>query len=186
LDPIPQLVAERRRNNAKGLAAFGLPPTDGASAYMRTVRNGGVTTVFTIGYEKRKPEDLIARLRDAGVEVLADIREKPISRRADYRGTALKALCDESGIRYQSWPLLGSTGSQREILKESGDIEDFHRSFRDYARDTLANEIGRLAGEVKQHAVALLCYERCHEECHRMVIADLIAERIGATVIAIL
>jgi uncharacterized protein (DUF488 family) len=186
LETIRQRAADRLQRNAKSLAHFGMSPTEtGSSIHLRTVRQGGTATVFTIGYEKRDPEDLITRLRDAGITILADIREKPTSRRADYRGSSLKALCEDAGIQYQGWPALGSTETQRDDLKAGGDIAGFHKTFRAYAEQNLMPEIDRLAAEVLRRSVVLLCYERSHEDCHRMVIADLVAEKLDATVIAI-
>jgi uncharacterized protein (DUF488 family) len=49
----------------------------------------------------------------------------------------------------------------------------------------MAADIARLAESSRRIATALLCYERLHEDCHRSVIADLIAEQLNATVIAI-
>ena len=37
-------------------------------------------TIFTIGYEQATQAAVVSALRDAGVEVLADIRHLPLSR----------------------------------------------------------------------------------------------------------
>ena len=179
-------IADRRATNAKALAALGFAASTGRSAsYLRTIREGNSVTIFTIGYEKRTSEDLIAQLRDAGVVILADIREKPISRRAEFRGEALRAACETAGIGYEAWPQLGSTESQRDDLHESGDIEAFHKRFRTYAKRHLMPEIKRLAKEALHQPIALFCYERAHAECHRMVIAELLADEIKAGITAI-
>ena len=187
MDPLREQLARRREANTKALAALGGAPVQASPAgHMRTIREGAHATVFTVGYERRTPEDLIATLRDAGVEVLADVREKPISRRACFRAEALRALCEEAGIVYQSWPRLGSTDAQRESLRRSGDIAAFQERFRAYAEAHLLSEIRKLADEVRRKPVALLCYERSHEDCHRMIIAELIADTAEAGIVAIL
>jgi uncharacterized protein (DUF488 family) len=172
--------------NSRTRTAFGLDSTtDRGRGVLRTVRSGGRTTLFTIGYERRDGAELISLLRDAGVKVLADIRERPISRKSDFRGAALHARCEQAGISYLGMPELGSPQADRQELRETGDIQAFLRRFRQYARKRLTEpvvELGRLAQE---QPVALLCYERCHEYCHRAVIADLVADRIGAAVVAI-
>jgi len=87
-------ATDRRAANANALVALGLTAMEVTSTgSLRTIRGGGPATVFTVGYERRTADDLISRLRDVGVEVLADIREKPISRRADFRAEALRDLC---------------------------------------------------------------------------------------------
>jgi uncharacterized protein (DUF488 family) len=186
MNSVKEDLARRRAANATALAAFGLTAEKAAvSGYLRTIREGGPATVFTVGYERRSSEDLISRLLDAGVEVLADIREKPISRRADFRAAPLREACVDAKIAYQAWPLLGSKESHRDDLHESGDINAFHKKFRTYARRCLMEQIELIATEVARRPVALFCYERDHEDCHRMVVAELIAERIGAGIIAI-
>jgi uncharacterized protein (DUF488 family) len=179
-------LKDRRNANAKSLAAFGLKTATTAHGMYRVVRDGGPISVFTVGYERRTGEDLIAALRDAGVEHLADIRDKPISRKPDFRASALRAFCEEEGIEYGAWMDLGSTEDQREKLHETGDLERFHRVFRTYAVKNLKEPIDRLAAVAKKNVVALLCYERAHEDCHRSVIADLLADKLKAGITAIL
>lgn len=147
---------------------------------------GTGTTLFTVGYEKRSGEELIAILKDVGVEHLADVRDKPVSRKPDFRASALKAMCEDAGIEYGAWTDLGSTEQQRERLHETGDLEAFHRVFRKYAEKHLDEPLSRLAKVVKKKSVVLLCYERAHEECHRSVVADLVADRAKSAITAIL
>ena len=158
-------------------------PTNGST--FRTVREGRGVTVFTIGYERRDGEELISVLRDAGVTVLADVREKPMSRKPDFRGSALRRLCEDAGIAYEGWPRLGSTEEQRSRLQATADFATFERDFRRFATTERADELDGLAQRSRASHVALLCYERNHEECHRSVLADLVADRLGATVVAL-
>lgn len=185
--PPSGLIRDRRAANAKALGAFGAAPTaGGAYRVIREAGAGGAAiAIFTIGYEGRTGEDLIAALRDAGVRHLADIRQKPVSRKPDFRAPALRALCEVAGIEYGAWPELGSTEDQRDRLNETGDLERFHRVFRRHAERSLGAAIERLAGVARTKSVALLCYERAHDECHRSVIADLLAERFDGGVTAI-
>jgi uncharacterized protein (DUF488 family) len=180
-------LEKRKAANAKVFQkAFGVTNSeDGKIPLFRTIRAGGGVTIFTVGYEKRSAEGLMSLLRNAGVEVLADIREKPMSRVADFRSSALRGFCEHAGIVYESWPELGSTEEQRDDLKESGDFGAFERTFRKYIVKSCEEPLRKLAEKAKQKPVALLCYERLHEECHRSVVADLIADRLNAGVIAI-
>src|ERR1035437_1105254 len=151
----------------------------------REIKVGGSKTIFTVGYERRSGEDLIAALRDAGVKILIDVRDKPISRKPDFRESALRALCEDARIRYETWKDLGSTVEQREKLKSSGDFGKFETAFRKYAERELSEPIDRLAKLVQKasETVAMICYERCHEECHRSIIADMLFAKykIGIT-----
>lgn len=182
-------VNRRRANNANALSAFGLAAYSGDSHSMyKIIRESKrrSATVFTVGYERRTGEDLIALLRDAGIEHLADIRDKPVSRKPDFRAVSLMALCEEAGIEYGAWTDLGSTKRQRDRLRETGDLKYFHKLFRAYAKRSLEESIDRLARVARRQSVALLCYERAHEECHRSTIADLVADRLDAGITAIL
>lgn len=143
-------------------------------------RNRAAVTIYTVGYEKRTGAELMALLKEHGVEVLADIRQRPMSRKVDFRGGVLRASCDRAGIEYRGWPGLGSTEEQRDDLHETGDFPTFARRFRAHAVKHATSDLDELA---RGKAVALLCYERCHGECHRSVVADLLADRLRATVV---
>ena len=177
---------DRRLRNRKGLEAFGIdvekPVEQGR---FRTVREGKGATVYTVGYERRTGEELIELLRDAGVEVLVDVRERAMSRRADFRGAALRARCEASGIDYLAMPGLGSTTTLRDELNASGDLTAFRAAFRRHSKKHQGEALRQLAGVVIERPAALICYEREHEECHRSVVADLVADELDATVIAL-
>jgi uncharacterized protein (DUF488 family) len=98
---------------------------------------------------------------------------------------ALRRFCESAGIQYQPWPTLGSTAAQRARLKQTGDFPSFAKQFRAHAAKTMKSDLDRLAKSSQRIPTALLCYERLHEDCHRSVIAELIAERLDATVVAI-
>lgn len=177
---------QRRRHNAKKLERFGFSFSMSTSECTQVVREGTKVTIFTVGYEKRDGADLISVLQQNGILALADVRERPLSRKPEFRATALRELCTRAGIEYQSWQSLGSTAEQRESLQESGDFRSFERKFRAYAVRTMKPDIAKLADQVKRIPTALLCYERSHGDCHRSIIADLVADVINATVVAIL
>ena len=179
-----QAAGRRSRNNV-ALAAFGLSSDDPDSGVYRTIRSGGDTEIYTIGYERRDGEDLISALRDAGVNTLVDVRERPMSRKPDFRGKALRSLCESAGIQYHSMTALGSTGDLRDQLKETGDFKRFSRRFTTLANRTMKQPLKELGKLAEQNSIALLCYERCHEECHRSIIAELVAKATGATIVAI-
>ncbi|GEM_PF-541646 len=180
-----------KRRSANGAAferAFGIavatPSSTGQSTSYRTIREGGATTIFTIGYEKRDGEGLISLLMDAGIELLADIREKPMSRVPDFRAAALRGFCENAGIEYRSWPELGSTEKLRENLKATGDFKRFENGFRSYILRSGQRALEELAVEAKKKPTALLCYERRHEECHRSTVAELLADMMDAGIVA--
>jgi uncharacterized protein (DUF488 family) len=183
-----QFNKRRTANVASIKKAFGVdvPDVSDTSSRYRTIREGSANiTIFTIGYERRDGEGLMSLLRDAGVDILADIREKPMSRVADFRASALQQFCENAGIAYQGWPGLGSTESQRDNLKQTGDFAKFAGNFRTYMLKRGKSDLDELAAIAKRKSVALLCYERQHEECHRSIVADLLADRLEASIVAL-
>lgn len=181
------IMIDRKQTNAHALSAFGFKAaTQTSSSVMREVRDGNGPRVFTIGYEGRTGENLIAALQEVGVDVLVDVRQRAMSRRADFRGKALAAFCDAAGIDYVGMPDLGSTDELRDALHESGDIAKFMKKFERHARKACVDGLERLAQIATTKTVALLCYERCHDVCHRSVVAQMLSEEIDASICAII
>lgn len=178
-------IEERRAANAKKLAGFGVSNLQTTSGSIKVIRKGMSIAVFTVGYERRDGDGLMSVLRDQGVRAVADVRERPVSRKPEFRAASLRELCEATDIEYQPWPTLGSTAEQREELQASGDFRRFANRFRGHAMATMGHDLARLAESVKRIPTALLCYERLHEDCHRSVIADLVAAELNATIIAI-
>jgi uncharacterized protein (DUF488 family) len=183
------VLAKRRNRNSGAIErAFGIAVAEPAAKSpcnrYRTIREGGPITIFTIGYEKRNGEDLISLLKDAGIELLADIREKPMSRVPDFRAAALRGFCENAGIEYMNWPELGSTEKLRENLKATRDFKHFETGFRKYVLQHGKRALEQLAVEAKMKMTALLCYERLHEECHRSTVAELLADILDAGIVA--
>jgi uncharacterized protein (DUF488 family) len=141
-----ETVEKTRKNNAGALAAFGLDEDENTygSCY-RVVHHGSGPSIFTIGYERRDGEDLFSMLIDSGVEVLVDVRERPMSRKPDFRKKALIEFCDEYGVDYCAMPELGSTGKLRDDLRDSGDFKKFRRKFRTLAKRMMEQPISQLA-----------------------------------------
>jgi uncharacterized protein (DUF488 family) len=136
--------------------------------------------VLTIGYEGASLTEFLATLKAAGVQLLLDIRELPISRRKGFSKSALSAALTDAGIKYSHEHALGSPREIRYRLREDGDLARFFSDFREYlaTQRTLLDTLARTA----TGAVALLCYERNHAECHRSVVADALARRARSTV----
>lgn len=126
--------------------------------------------VFTIGYEGASLEDFIATLNLAGIDLLLDVREFPISRRRGFSKSALADACEASGIEYQHEKRLGSPKAIRHRLHDDGDYKAFFRDFRRYLK-TQGQLIDELAEDLSG-SVALMCYERDPATCHRSVVAE--------------
>lgn len=130
--------------------------------------------LFTIGYERSSLENFIQTLIDAGVEVLLDIREAPISRRRGFSKSSLREALARSGIQYHHERRLGSPKPLRDQVKSDRDYGTFFTGFKQHLAgqtDVMAEIVDTFNG----HSVALMCYERNPRECHRLAVAEALA-----------
>ena len=129
-----------------------------------------MSTIWTIGYEQATVDSVIGALSDAAVEVLADIRFLPLSRRPGFSKSALAAAMGEAGIEYRHLKPLGTPAEGRAAARR-GDHAELERVYAGQLElpEALAAMAGlrELAAEKR---VALLCYERDAAECHRSLL----------------
>lgn len=154
-------------------------------------RNGGTgretgvveaRKLFTIGYEGRSLDDLIAELRAAGVRRVVDVRELPLSRRRGFSKTPLAAALDAAGIAYEHVRALGNPRPLRDQYK-SGDVAGDSRAYRAHLHNGSYPALVELADSLDS-ATCLLCFEADHNRCHRAVITGALAERLPRLAVA--
>jgi uncharacterized protein (DUF488 family) len=128
------------------------------------------STVWSIGYEGRDLEALVSELVENGVEVLADVRELPLSRKRGFSKTALGIALDEVGIDYLHLRQLGNPKSNRDGFRngDSAAREVYMAHLNNGSRAAFDD----LAELVIDRRTALMCFERDHETCHRSCVAD--------------
>jgi uncharacterized protein (DUF488 family) len=137
--------------------------------------------VFTIGYEQRGLDAFVADLHAHGVQLLADVREAPISRKPGFSKSALASALQQAGIAYLHIRALGCPKSVRDAYKKDGDWAAYTRAFMAHLhQQPLAVE--ELAALAAARPVALLCYEADFTRCHRTYVARAVAARTGMTV----
>jgi uncharacterized protein (DUF488 family) len=142
--------------------------------------------IFTVGHSTRSQEELIAILREAGVELLVDVRRFPGSRRHPQFGKeALRAGLTEAGIAYRHEPDLGG---RRDPRPDSPNTVWRVAAFRGYA-DHMASPEFRAALErliaPAAGPAAVMCAEAVPWKCHRQLIADALVAR-GVEVVHLL
>lgn len=128
--------------------------------------------LFTIGYEGIDQRKFIAHLIHHRVDVVADIRKLPLSRKKGFSKTALKETLSSKSIEYINFQKLGAPKDIRDELYKSG---NYNRFFRKYQRNIsdqtdLLKTIHGLVDTGKK--VSLLCFERDPQKCHRKVVAE--------------
>ena len=134
-------------------------------------------TLYTVGHGARSIEDFVAILRDAGIQVLVDVRRYPGSRRHPHFGRdALSRQLLTEGIRYEWWGDV--LGGRRALEPGSRDrhIGWEDESFRAYAAHMETGEFRKKLSDLVElaadHRVAVMCAESLWWRCHRRLIAD--------------
>ena len=142
------------------------------------------TRLFTIGYEKAKPDAVMAELKRAKVELLVDTRAVAASRRPGFSKRQLAAALDDQGISYLHLQKLGTPAEGREAAR-AGKLDTLWRIYAKHLKTAEAIEaLDELVAIVKSgQSVCLLCYERDKDCCHRTRIAEIVEERTGANVV---
>jgi len=126
--------------------------------------------IWTIGYEQATVPAVMTALREAGVEVLADVRALPLSRRPGFSKTALAANAREAGIDYVHFRALGTPPDGRAAARRN-DLAALERIYEGQLELPGAIAAGaQLADLAQKQNVALLCYEREARGCHRTLL----------------
>lgn len=126
--------------------------------------------IWTIGYEQAAMAPFLAALTGAGVEVVADVRALPLSRRPGFSKSALAANLREAGLDYAHFRALGTPADGRAAARR----HDHAALARIYAGQLELPEAiaagAQLADLARTRRTALLCYERNAGECHRTLL----------------
>ncbi|AYO78961.1 DUF488 domain-containing protein [Sphingobium yanoikuyae] len=130
--------------------------------------------IFTIGYEGVTQGQLIEALSAAGVEVLADVRAVPLSRRPGFSKNILAAGLREAGIDYAGFKALGTPPAGREAARKGqhARLAEIYAGQLDLPEAIV--EAAQLVELAAARATALLCFERDPAGCHRSLLLDAI------------
>jgi uncharacterized protein (DUF488 family) len=133
--------------------------------------------LWTIGYEKLLPPELVAELEAAGVERVIDVRFRPQSRRAGMSKTRLSERLDDHGIAYEHRRELGTPPGIRHLYR-TGRLAEAEAAYRTHLEATAGAALDALARELPNAPrTALLCLEADPAGCHRSVVADALRAR---------
>jgi len=128
--------------------------------------------LYTIGYEGASVDDLVNTMKAMGVEVLADVRELPLSRKKGLSKNGLAEKLRGAGIDYNHFRDLGDPKAGRTAARQ-GNYEEFERIFTAHlASDRAQNALDDLLEVAKCRLTCMMCFERCATVCHRSYIAD--------------
>ncbi|MXY34713.1 MAG: DUF488 domain-containing protein [Boseongicola sp. SB0664_bin_43] len=139
-------------------------------------------SIFTIGYEKSTIDAFVSRLVDAEIEVLVDVRELPLSRKAGFSKNGLDAAVSEAGIEYLHVKALGDPKPGRDAAR-AGNHDLFVEIFTQHMDGEVAQSaLTELADTVRGKRICLTCFERHHEGCHRKIVAERLSALVGMPV----
>jgi uncharacterized protein (DUF488 family) len=139
-----------------------------------------VPAVWTIGYEKLRPEALAAELTAAGVERVIDVRFRPQSRRPGMSKTKLGLMLADHRIAYEHRRELGTPPDLRWLF-HAGRIDEAAAAYREHVEGSAPEALAQLAAELDGGPrTALLCLEEDPAGCHRRVITEALRERVPA------
>jgi uncharacterized protein (DUF488 family) len=137
----------------------------------------------TIGYESETQAAVIGRLKQAGVEVLIDVRAVAASRRAGFSKTLLAASLNDAGIGYVHLRQLGTPKPGRDAARK-GRVAEMHAIFEDHLAEPAAQlELAKATEIAREKKTALLCYEADAGGCHRAIVAERIREALGCEIV---
>ena len=133
--------------------------------------------LWTIGYERLLPPQLVAELEAAGVERVIDVRFHPQSRRPGMSKTRLGTLLAGRGIAYEHRKALGTPPDLRHDFHK-GRLEQARAGYRAHVLATAPDALAALGDELELGPrTALLCLEEEPAGCHRRVLTELLRER---------
>lgn len=133
--------------------------------------------IFTIGHSTRRFEDFLAALRTAAVDIVADVRQFPFSRRhPQFNGSVLSHELAAEGIGYRHLPALGGRRARRRGGLPSPNTLWREASFRNYADYAQSAEFragfDELLAVARVGRPAIMCAEAVWWRCHRRIITD--------------
>jgi uncharacterized protein (DUF488 family) len=126
--------------------------------------------LYTFGYEGLDLNTFLARLGEAGVRQIVDVRKLPLSRKKGFSKRALSAALVARGIEYVHINTLGCPKPTRERYREDGNWQTYEQSFRRYLKSQTA-AVRVVAGLAKRKATCLICFEADYNRCHRSLVA---------------
>jgi len=135
--------------------------------------------LLTVGHSNQSADQFLAKVKSAGVTLVADVRSVPFSRRFPWfsarplaerlhgRGIAYTAFGDSLGGRPTDPALYCDGIADYEAMAEAAEFRA---------------GLDRLCDDMRRHRVCLLCSEREPLDCHRCLLVGRALARRGVTI----
>ena len=136
-------------------------------------------SIYTIGHSTRTEEEFVAALTSFGIQVLADVRRFPGSRKyPQFNVEALQTYLPKAGITYIPALELGGRRKPNPDSKNTVWRSASFRAYADYAEtEEFAEAMQNLVSLATQKRVAYMCSEAVWWRCHRAIISDYLKAR---------
>ena len=133
--------------------------------------------LFTIGYEGIDQSQFLSWLSNYKINVVADVRDLPLSRKKGFSKSALSDFLEKNKIAYINFRELGAPKELRTFLFQTKDYKTYFKKYKNIVSKNSA-AIDTILDTIKDGKnVALLCYEKDPSTCHRSVVADEVKKR---------
>lgn len=131
-------------------------------------------TIWSIGHSTHSLEELVDLLQRHRIEMVADVRTVPKSRRnPQFHTDSLAESMPEVGVAYRHFPALGGW---RRSRPDSPNGAWRNASFRGYADYAMTDDFLAAVAELRDLAsglrIAMMCSEALWWRCHRRIISD--------------
>ena len=136
-------------------------------------------TVFTVGHSNTPICTLLEILERAGIQLLVDVRQYPMSRRnPQFNSTALADALAEQGIEYVNRRSLGGRRTPSPDSNNAGLSNPAFRGFADHMQTPEFSEaLDQLIEDAEDRPTAIMCAEALPFGCHRSLISDALVGR---------
>lgn len=138
-----------------------------------------IPTILSIGHSNLPYEEFAARLFQAGVTALADVRTAPNSRyNPHYNRDGLKAALAADGIAYV---FMGKElgGRPQEAVRFTDGVADYEKMAR---APSFREGLERLIQGSRTYRIAMMCSERNPLDCHRCLLVGRALKQTGVRV----
>jgi uncharacterized protein (DUF488 family) len=155
-------------------------------------KNGGVPVLRTIGVYGFDHESFLRALKDSGVELLLDVRQRRGVRGSEYawaNAQRLQTALAEAGIDYTHLKELAPTTAMREAQYREDENRGIGKRDRTvlspvyvelYTSEVLDQvDLEPVVRWIGQKQAALMCVERDADACHRSLIAARLRDEFG-------
>ncbi|MDR1378348.1 MAG: DUF488 domain-containing protein [Synergistaceae bacterium] len=127
--------------------------------------------VYTIGYEGTSLEIFLSCLRENKINFLADVREKPLSRKPGFSKNLLSERLCALGIQYKHFQKLGCPADIRKEYCQNGNWQQYCFRFKEHLEGNLET-LETLVRYSEKFTSAFMCFEADPNKCHRLLIAQ--------------